>query len=107
MKVTGDLKKSGSRSEFWRELIQRQARSGQQVRALCAEQGVTERSFYSWKKRLGKDALVSFALVTDGSGGKQGTPLELELGSGQRLRIPCGVDAVTLRTVLAVLRERA
>jgi hypothetical protein len=76
------------------------------VRGLCAEQGVTEQSFYSWRKRLSKDAPVSFALVTDGSSGKQGSPLELEFGSGQRLRIPCGVDGATLRTVLAVLRER-
>ena len=78
------------------------------MRALCAEQGVTEQSFYSWKKRLSKEAPVSFALVTaDGTCHKRETALELELGSGQCLRIPCGVDAATLRTVLTVLRERA
>jgi transposase-like protein len=107
MRTTGHGKRDGSRREFWRELINQQARTGQQVRAFCSEHGVTEQSFYGWKKRLSGEAPVSFALVaTDGSGGKQDAPLELDLGSGQRLRIPCGVDTATLRTVLAVLRER-
>ena len=107
MRTTGDGKRDGSRRDFWRELIHQQAQSGRQVRALCSEHGVTEQSFYGWKKRLSGETPVSFALVaTDGSGGKQEAPLELDLGSGQRLRIPCGVDAATLRTVLVVLRER-
>jgi hypothetical protein len=100
--------KSSARSEYWRDVIKKQARSGQPVRAFCAERGLTEQSFYMWKKRLAPKAPVSFALVTaEGSGGKQSVPMELELGCGQRLRIPCGVDAATLRTVLSVLRERA
>ena len=106
MRTTGHGEKDGSRREFWQDLIHQQAGSGQQVRAFCSEHGVTEQSFYGWKKRLRGEAPVSFALVaTDGSGWKQGAPLELELGAGQRLRIPYGVDATTLRTVLAVLRE--
>jgi transposase-like protein len=108
MRTTGDGKRDGSRRDFWRELIHQQAQSGRQVRALCSEHGVTEQSFYGWKKRLSGEAPVSFALVaTDGSGGKQGAPLELALVSGQRLRIASGVDAATLRTVLSVLQERA
>jgi hypothetical protein len=51
---------------------------------------------------------VSFALVAaNGSSANQKPPLELDLGSGLRMRISCGVDAETLRTVLSVLRERA
>ena len=108
MRTTGNGKKGGARREYWRDLIHQQARSGQHVRAFCSEHGVTERSFYGWKKRLGGESPVSFALVaTDGSGWKHGAVLELDLGSGQRLRISSGVDATTLRTVLSVLRERA
>ena len=73
MRTTGDGKRGGSRREFWRDLIHQQAQSGQQVRALCSEHGVTEQSFYGWKKRLSGETPVSFALVaTDGSGGKWG-----------------------------------
>jgi hypothetical protein len=107
MKITGGLK-SSARREYWRDVIEKQVRSGQPARAFCVERGLTEQSFYMWKKRLASDAPVSFALVTpERSGGKQSVAMELELGSGERLRIPRDVDAATLRTVLSVLREQA
>jgi hypothetical protein len=101
---------AGSRSEYWQEMIRRQAGSGQSVHAFCVERHLTEQAFYYWRKRLSKETPVTFALVAaDAANGKgaQTTALELDLGPGQRLRIPCGVDAATLRTVLSVLRERA
>lgn len=108
MRATGDAKKAGSRSEYWRNLIDQQAGSGQTVHVFCAARGLTEQSFYYWRKRVSKQAPVSFALVAaPGSSAGPGSPLELDLGAGQRLRIPCGVDAATLRTILSVLREQA
>ena len=108
MKPANGSKTAIARSEYWRKLVQQHAASGQPVSVFCTERGLTEQSFYSWRKRLSREAPVSFALVsTDGSAGNAGVSLELELGAGQRLRIPCGVDAATLRTVLMVLRERA
>jgi transposase-like protein len=88
-------------------VIQPQAASGQSVSAFCAERGLTEQSLYSWRKRLSDPAPVSFALVTTGRPDPgPPAPLELERDAGRRLRIPCGVDAATLRTVLTVLREQ-
>ncbi len=108
MRSANGSKRAIARSEHWRNLVQQQAVSGQPVSVFCSERGLTEQSFYYWRKRLSQQAPVSFALVTsDGWAGNQGAPLELELGVGHRLRIPCGVDAATLRTVLAVLGERA
>ncbi len=107
MRPSTGPKKAIARSEYWQNVIEQQAVSGRPVSVFCLERGLTEQSFYSWRKRLGQPAPVSFALVTSpGSGGSVGAHLELELGAGQRLRIPSGVDAGTLRTVLAVLRER-
>ena len=107
MRETGITQKAIARSEYWRGVIQQQAASGQSVGVFCAERGLTEQSLYSWKKRLSEQSPVSFALVTtDRSAGSSGAPLELELGADQRLRIPCGVDAATLRTVLTILREQ-
>ncbi|MBA3915702.1 MAG: transposase [Acidobacteriales bacterium] len=108
MKPANGSKTAIARSEYWRNLVKQQVANGQPVSVFCTERGLTEQSFYSWRKRLSGEAPVSFALVsTDGSAGNQGASLELELGVGQRLRILNGVDAGTLRTVLAVLRERA
>jgi hypothetical protein len=107
MRETGGSSKAIARSEYWRDVIQQQAASGQSVSAFCAERGLTEQSLYCWKKRLAEQAAVSFALVTtDRSDRNPSAPLELEFGAGVRLRISCGVDAATLRTVLTVLREQ-
>lgn len=107
MKEPGSSNKAIARSEYWRDLIQQQAASGQSVSTFCAERGLTEQSLYSWRKRLSEQAPVSFALVTaDRTDRSPSAPLELELNMGRWLRIPCGVDAATLRTVLTVLREQ-
>jgi len=50
---------------------------------------------------------MSFALVETREASRRGTgAVELWLNGGDRLQIAPGVDAATLRTVLAVLRER-
>ena len=108
MRETGTSNKAIARSEYWRDVIRQQTASGQSVSTFCAERGLTEQSLYFWKKRLSEEAPVSFALVTtDRSDRSPSAPLELEFGAGRRLRIPCGVDAATLRTVLTVLREHS
>jgi len=77
------------------------------VKQFCKEQGVTEYSFYSWRKRLQEEGPVRFALVERSTRRQEHTAepvLELVLASGERLRIGRGVDITTLRTVLDVLR---
>src|SRR5437016_3671661 len=56
-------KKIGARSEYWRERIAEQERSGMSVQRFCEEQGLTEQSFYLWRKRLRKQQPMRFALV--------------------------------------------
>ena len=77
------------------------------MKQFCKEQGVTEYSFYAWRKRLQQTGPVRFALVDRSPRRQAGAveaALELVLASGERLRISAGVDATTLRTVLDVLR---
>jgi hypothetical protein len=96
------------RSEYWRELITQQEQSDLTVHAFCVQQGVTEASFYNWRKRLRHSAPVRFALVDrrmDGLASKGA--LEVMLASGERVQVGSGTDASTLRMVLAVLREHA
>ena len=77
------------------------------MKQFCTEQGLTEYSFYAWRKRLQQTGPVWFALV-DRSPRRQKraaeAALELVLATGERLRISAAVDATTLRTVLEVLR---
>jgi hypothetical protein len=90
----------------WAERIAAQQRSGITVKQFCKERGLTEYSFYAWRKRLQEKRPV-FALV-ERSARRQDRPteatLELVLPAGARLRIGTGVDAATLRTVLDALR---
>jgi hypothetical protein len=92
------------KTDEWAERIAVQQRSGISVKQFCKEQGLTEYSFYAWRKRLEKREAVRFALVDRGAARQEPATeaaLELVMVTGERLRI---VDAATLRTVLEVLR---
>ena len=95
------------KADQWAERIAAQQRSGVSVKQFCKEHGLTEYSFYAWRKRLQETGPVRFALV-DRSPRRQEraveAALELVLATGERLRISAGVDAMTLRTVLEALR---
>ncbi len=64
--------KRQTRREYWQELIAQQEKSGMTVQAFCVQRGVTEASFYSWRKQLRASAAVSFALVAPSDGGRPG-----------------------------------
>ena len=40
----------------WRELLSRQRTSGLSVAEFCRAEGVSEASYYGWRRRLGRDA---------------------------------------------------
>ena len=77
------------------------------VKQFCKERGLTECSFYAWRKRLRDTEPVRFALVERRAARQQPATdvhLELVFTNGERLRIGSGVDGTTLRTVLEALR---
>ena len=100
---------AGATSEKkWTELIRQQQQSGLSVSAFCRDRGFSDQAFYYWRKRLSGRERVRFALVAAGAATtSEHAPIELLLASGDRLRIAPGTDALTLRTVLNVLREHA
>ena len=99
-------KVSATRRDYWRKLIEEQAGSGQNITTFCHERGVSDVSFYTWRKRLKNETPMKFALVEPTSTARVGSGVELALATGERLHIARGVDASTLRMVLAILRER-
>src|SRR5213082_2166207 len=99
---------ANSKADQWAERITAQQHSGLSVKQFCKEQGLTEYSFYAWRKRLQESGPVRFALVERSARRQERTAeaaLELVLATGERLRIGAGVDITTLRTVLDVLRR--
>jgi transposase len=102
-----EKKAASPKADEWAERMAAQQRSGMSVKQFCKEQGLTEYSFYAWRKRLQENGPVRFALVERNARRQERTAeavLELVLPSGERLRIGAGVDVATLRVVLDVLR---
>ena len=102
-----EAKSANPKADEWAERIAAQQRSGMSVKQFCKEQGLTEYSFYAWRKRLQQKGPVRFALVERSARRQERTAeaaLELVLATGERLRIGAGVDAATLRIVLDILR---
>jgi transposase len=100
-------KETHRKAEEWSERIAAQQCSGVSVKRFCKEQGLTEYSFYAWRKRLQESGPVRFALVERRVPRQERPPeavLELVLATGERLRIGAGVDAATLRRVVEALR---
>jgi hypothetical protein len=100
-------KPANPKADEWAERIAAQQRSGISVKQFCKQQGLTEYSFYAWRKRLQERVPVRFALVERSARRQERSaepPLELVLATGERLRISPGVDITTLRMVLDVLR---
>ena len=105
--TVNEPKPANPKADEWAERIAAQRRSGMSVKQFCKEQGLTECSFYAWRKRLQERGPVRFALVESSARRQERTAeavLELVLATGERLRIGPGVDTATLRTVLDVLR---
>lgn len=100
-------KRGSPKADEWAERIAAQQRSGISVKQFCNQQGVSEYSFYAWRKRLHESGPVRFALVERRARRQERTAeaaLELVLTTGERLRIGAGVDTAMLRTVLDALR---
>ena len=86
----------------WRQLLERQAQSGQSVEAFCRGQSVSTASFYRWRRQLsGEPAAVVAAaksipaappFVDLGAlgGGRGGWELEIALGGAVVLRLRGG-----------------
>ena len=99
--------KTTGRSQYWREQIAQHERSGLSVPQFCKEHGIKDQAFYVWRKRLGEQQPMRFALVETAPSEhepKMEAGLELVLAKGERLHIGSGVDLMLLRRVLEVLR---
>src|SRR5579872_2890516 len=73
------------KADEWAERIAAQQRGGMSVKQFCKDRGLTEYSFYAWRKRLQESGPVRFALVDRNARREERTAepaLELVLASG-------------------------
>jgi transposase-like protein len=112
------------KERFWREMVGRWRRSGVTIRAFCAEHGLSEPSFYGWRREIARrdepigerSARTGARSVRQAKGLPAFVPLrvtppesaatlEVVVGAGHIVRVAPGFDAATLRHLLAVLAE--
>ena len=100
--------------QFWQMAIETWQASGMSVSKFCKAEGLSESSFYNWRKKLattdapGPDkqkklngsAFIEVAMPKDNP-----AALELVLSSGNTLRISSGADSKTLNNVISVLQQ--
>ena len=100
--------------QFWQMAIEAWQASGLSVRQFCRQEGLSEASFYSYRKRLTVAADDAPARTADclpepfiqvSLPDASASGMELVLSSGHTLRIPVGVDRQTLTTVFSALGE--
>ncbi len=103
-----------AKEQSWREVIERQAASGQSVRTFCADEALDENAFYSWRRTIRqRDAPAqpsktppSFvrAVVSGPAGGESW--LVIELTGGRALRVPASISTQRLAELVAALEGR-
>jgi hypothetical protein len=97
------------KEQQWRQWIRQWQTSGQSVLDFCDRHGLSQATFYAWRRLLRqRDAdatpFVAVQVVAD-TPAPAAPPLELVLASGRCLRVTPGFDPHTLRQLLAVLEE--
>ncbi len=118
------------REQFWRRMVRLWRRSRPMtVRDFCAEHGLSEPSFYGWRRtltqrdrgaqlktackpskcrqRVGQQHTARFVplQIVPAPVGSTAV-LEVVLSSGRIVRVPPGFDAATLRQLLAIVEDR-
>ena len=99
--------RSAELAKEWRKRLRRFARYEGTVLAFCEDEGVSDKTFYYWRKRLRgdlakKSEAVSFVEVSDGG---EGGTIEVSVGE-HTVRVRGAVDRDALRCVLDVLATR-
>ena len=93
---------------FWRETLAAWEKSGKSVRAFCASRGLSQASFYGWRRTLRErdrqrpleerlPRLVPLRVVP-------GAVLEVVLPTGLVVRVPDGAEPAAVATLVAALR---
>ena len=113
-------RKSAEKASRWREILRRQEKSGVSIRRFCAREGLSEPSFYTWRKRLrvpvenGRPPAVASRRQQPDDGSlfvpvkllDNAPALEIIHPLGYRVQLTGEVNPVALRHVIQTLDER-
>lgn len=98
----------------WRDLVKRQAASGLSVRAFCQREGLSQASFYGWRRTIGQrdgtqrtlspsTQSPSFVPIVVTGGPRRETGFVIELIGGRVLRLPEAIATQRLAELVLTL----
>jgi transposase-like protein len=94
------------KEQFWRRIVEVQPESGQSVRHWCDRHGVSEPSFYAWRRELAKrDAVRNVPGLLPVTIRSLAAPIEITWPDGVVVRVSSGCDGQLLHQTLQVLRS--
>lgn len=105
----GQATRDGSKEQYWRGYLARREASGLSVRDFCEFHGLSQQSFYWWRREISrrdqaKSQFLPVQVVPDQppthSGG---AAVEIILAQGRLLRVGPGFDPQTLVRVIELL----
>jgi transposase len=105
-----------AKEQFWRRLLRLWQASGRTIRAFCAEQGVSQASFFAWRRTIAQRdqphaappessaAFVPLRVIARPTA-PPAQSFEVVLNDDRVVRVPAGFDPASLRQLLAILEE--
>ena len=101
-------RRSEGKERVWRRIVEDQPGSGESVREWCERHGVSEPSFYAWRRELrkrdaaeGGQTLMPVTIVPSATR----APLEICWPDGLVVRVSSGCDPQLLGETLRLLRS--
>jgi transposase len=98
----------GGREQHWRAVLDRWRQSGLSVRAFCQAEGLSQPTFYWWRREIlrrdtPKPAFLPVRVVREDAAQRAGRGIEVVLANGRCLRVGPGFDPQTLVQVVDLL----
>lgn len=89
----------------WQEIIARQKAGGESVSAYCRKENLSEKSFYAWRRRLGKRSsgkLKDFIELSPVAPSRKES-LRIRTPGGYCLEVAEGTDITFVNNIIAAL----
>ena len=106
-------KRSAEKEEFWRLALREHQQSGLTIRAFCRREGLSEPSFFAWRKRIQSPKLTHGPVHTVSEHGKlvpvdiidslESDPLEIVTPGGFTLRFARSVEVSQLGALICLI----
>lgn len=102
--------RSSEKADFWRMVLDEHRKSSMTIKAFCAQQGVSEQSFYTWRRKLHRKddsssheptGLVPVTIVDQQRPAvHQSRPVQIVTPGGFVLRVDPTLPASTLTSLI-------